>query len=63
MLVSVKVISLLFFLQVLPVNQTKTISLLKEKAIEKITISKLDPKDFSALVRILNVEQFKRYKK
>ena len=57
------IICLLFLLQAPLVNQTKTINLSRPIVIEKITIQKLDNKDLAALIRILNVDQFQRYKR
>jgi len=56
-------ICLLFLLQVPLLNHTKQVKIQKPLTIEKITISKLDPKDLAALINILNVEQFQRYKR
>jgi len=57
------IICLLFLLQAPLLNQTKTIHLPKQTYTEKITLQKLDPKDLSYLIQILNIEQFQRYKR
>jgi hypothetical protein len=56
-------ICLLFLLQAPLLNQTKQVKIQKPLMIEKITISKLDPRDLAALINILNVDQFQRYKR
>lgn len=56
-------ICLLFLLQAPLVNQTKQVNLQKTLITEKITISKLDPKDLAHLIQILNIDQFQRFKR
>lgn len=44
-------------------NQIQRVKLSKPVSIEKISLQKLDPRDLAYLIKILEVEQFQRYKR
>lgn len=56
------ILNFLLLFTLFQIENKKPIIPEKPKTIEKITLNKLDPRDLANIIRILNIDQFSRFK-